>query len=246
MNKRLIFTASAIVLAAGFAFFVPRAAPNARPQTSLSALAGAPLETYGARAARPAAQTALRSLRSAMVVYVAGEVTRAGVYRLPASARVGDALRSAGGATAAADLVAVNLAAPLADGEEVVVPARGASNDVAPAAGPPSFASTARGQSTRGPRRAHRKRRKHAHRSSSAMVPNASISDLASTPAVDVNLADAAALEDLPGIGQSLAERIVAYRSINGPFSTIDDLLDVNGITDSRLQEIAPYIVVAK
>jgi competence protein ComEA len=62
---------------------------------------------------------------SDVVVDVAGAVERPGVYRLPAGSRVEDAVRRAGGATAQAELEAVNRAARLADGQQVVVPERG-------------------------------------------------------------------------------------------------------------------------
>lgn len=60
-----------------------------------------------------------------VVVDVTGEVARPGVYRLPAGARVTDAVGRAGGATGGALLEAINLAARLADGQQVVVPRRG-------------------------------------------------------------------------------------------------------------------------
>jgi competence protein ComEA len=59
-----------------------------------------------------------------LVVDVTGEVGRPGVYRLPAGSRVDDAVERAGGATGGAEMEAVNLAARLADGQQVVVPAR--------------------------------------------------------------------------------------------------------------------------
>ena len=59
-----------------------------------------------------------------VVVDVTGAVARPGVYRLPAGSRVDDAVRRAGGAGARAELEAVNLAARLADGQQVVVPER--------------------------------------------------------------------------------------------------------------------------
>ena len=68
-------------------------------------------------------------------VHVAGAVRRPGVYRLRAGARVEDAVRSAGGPTARADVDAINLAAPVEDGRQIVVPQR------APGAGPGSTAT---------------------------------------------------------------------------------------------------------
>jgi len=62
----------------------------------------------------------------ALVVDVAGAVRRPGLYRLARGSRIADAIALAGGFTRRADRVAVNLAAPVADGEEIVVPARGA------------------------------------------------------------------------------------------------------------------------
>jgi competence protein ComEA len=61
------------------------------------------------------------------VVDVAGAVRRAGLYRLPQGSRIADAIARAGGATRHADTNLVNLAAPLADGEQIVVPVRGAA-----------------------------------------------------------------------------------------------------------------------
>lgn len=60
-----------------------------------------------------------------VVVDVTGAVREPGVYRLPVGSRVDDAVRRAGGATGRAELEAVNLAAKLADGQQVVVPERG-------------------------------------------------------------------------------------------------------------------------
>ena len=62
---------------------------------------------------------------SDVVVDVTGAVNRPGVYRLPAGARVNDAVQRAGGATPKAQVEAVNLAARLADGQQVVVPEEG-------------------------------------------------------------------------------------------------------------------------
>jgi competence protein ComEA len=77
-------------------------------------------------AAPPAVLRAEEAPARMLVVHVVGAVRRPGLYRLPEGSRVQDALERAGGPKAKAELAAVNLAAPVADGQQVVVPARGA------------------------------------------------------------------------------------------------------------------------
>lgn len=96
---------------------------------------GAPAVTPLAAPARPAKPAAAKLL----VIDVAGAVRQPGLYRLRAGSRIDDAIAAAGGVTAKAQLDAVNLAAPIADGEQIVVPGRGAVG--APAATPPTAGS---------------------------------------------------------------------------------------------------------
>lgn len=67
-------------------------------------------------------------------------------------------------------------------------------------------------------------------------------SDAAPIDRVDLNSADVAELERLPGIGRRFAERIVAFREQNGPFAALDDLLDVNGLSERVVDELEPYV----
>jgi competence protein ComEA len=76
-----------------------------------------------------------------VVVHVAGAVRRPGVYRLPAGARVTDAVKRAGGLAPGALEDAINLAARLSDGQQVVVPARGAAAATGASEGPISLGS---------------------------------------------------------------------------------------------------------
>jgi len=136
-------------------------------------------------------------------VHVDGRVRLPGLYVLPSGSRVVDAVASAGGFAEDADRAGVNLARVVADGEQLVVPAKGAA--------PPAGAAAA--EETAG--------------------------DL-----IDLNTADAPALEGLPRIGPALAERIITWRDENGRFASVDDLLAVPGIGDKMLEGIRPHVRV--
>lgn len=212
-QRHLLIAAGAVCAAAVLAWAGLHRAPAPEPAFAL----GEP------RASAPQARP---SPPGAIVVYVAGEVAHPGVYRLEAGRRVDDALRAAGPPKADADLVAVNLAAPLEDGEEIAVPVH---------AGP----ARARGQRPALRTAKHHRQRKAASRSRRAPKRTAQID-----APLDLNTADVSALAALPGVGQSLAERIVGFREANGPFASVDGLADVNGITEGRLEKLLPYLVV--
>jgi competence protein ComEA len=63
---------------------------------------------------------------------------------------------------------------------------------------------------------------------------------------IDINTADGAALESVPGIGKSLSQRILAFREKNGPFQSVDDLLKVQGIGEKSIEKLRPYLTVSK
>ncbi len=58
---------------------------------------------------------------------------------------------------------------------------------------------------------------------------------------ININTADARTLEDLPGVGPALAERIIRYREQNGPFSTVEELTNVSGIGEKTLEGLRDY-----
>lgn len=166
--------------------------------------------------------------RQQTLVYVAGAVVHPGVYALSGDARAQDALAKAGGPAHDADLLAVNLAAHVADGDEIAVPRQGEAR-------PASAARSAqRRTASSGTRRARRRPRRSAAVADAGVVANAQT--------VDLNTADARALAELPGIGQTLAERIVEFRTLNGPFASVDGLADVAGITPQRLDTLTPLL----
>ncbi|PZN12274.1 MAG: hypothetical protein DIU69_04160 [Bacillota bacterium] len=150
---------------------------------------------------------------AAVVVHVAGAVAKPGVYRLPAGARVMDAIEAAGGPSPQAELHALNLAAPLEDGTRIQVPTR---EEVASG----RFTPPAPGGDRVGP-----------------VAPQDGGRLL-----VDINRAGVDELEQLPGIGPALAQRIVADRQVNGPFRRPEDLARVSGIGEKKLAQLLPYI----
>jgi competence protein ComEA len=152
------------------------------------------------------ATTSTSAVPADLVVHVAGAVVRPGVLHLPAGARVIDAVAAAGGLTPEADGTRLNLAAPVADGTRVYVPAVG---EVLSAGADPIVAD-----------------------------PGASPGPL------DLNAADEAALDALPGIGPATAKAIVAHRAEIGRFTSIDQLLDVRGIGPAKLEELRPLVTV--
>jgi competence protein ComEA len=155
----------------------------------------------GAAAGRPQAPlVAAPREASGVVVHVAGAVRRPGVYRLRAGARVRDAVERAGGAGRGADAGAVNLAAKVADGQQVVVPRR----TPAPASGGPAAAGAA------GP--------------------------------VSLSSATAEQLDALDGVGPATAQKILAWRTQHGGFSSVDDLAQVPGIGPKKLEALRPQL----
>ena len=61
---------------------------------------------------------------------------------------------------------------------------------------------------------------------------------------IDINTADAAALQGLPGIGETKAAAIIAHRDANGPFASVDDLTNVKGIGEKTLEKLKEQITV--
>ena len=147
-----------------------------------------------------------------LVIHVVGAVRRPGLYRLPQGSRYDDAVEKAGGATRKADLALINLAAPLSDGIQVVVPTR------APAAAPGAGGSGSGAASLGGAG------------SSAAAGP------------VHLNTATLEELDALPGVGPVTAQKILDYRQEHGAFTSVDQLDDISGIGPKRLASLRDVV----
>ncbi len=144
-----------------------------------------------------------------VVVDVVGQVNAPGLLTLPDGSRVADAVTAAGGATAGAELSAVNLARLLVDGEQLRIPAPGEVVAPAPAA-----------------------------------VTGAGPAGVSADGLVNLNTADSATLETLPGVGPALAGRILDWRESNGAFASVDELDEVTGIGPAMLAKLRDLVTV--
>jgi len=144
------------------------------------------------------------------VVQVSGAIVNPGVYELPAGSRVRDAVLAAGGLAAEADASAINLAALLEDGQNIVIQAKITID--------PLFAQKS--------------------------APLSVTVEPASSRSININTAALEELVDLPDIGPVIAQSIIDFRTTNGPFTAIEEIMKVSGIGQVTFEKIKGLITV--
>jgi competence protein ComEA len=152
-------------------------------------------------------------------VFVNGQVAAPAVYELPPQSIVEQAVEAAGGFTAEANTAMVNLAQALNDGAQVYIPALDEVVD-----GPVTVVRDAA--------------------SSTTSSDDASGGTTGAGQPININTATAAELDELPGIGPSTAQKILDHRNENGPFATIEAIMDVSGIGEAKFDQIRELITV--
>ena len=162
--------------------------------------AGAPVQVRRAGPAAGAGAGAGKSAQGTIYVHVAGAVRAPGLLKLAPGARVATAVSRAGGPGPKADLSGVNLAAKLEDGQQVLVPVRGAA---------PAASGTAGGPA------------------------------LAGAPEQSLATATVEQLDQVDGIGPTLAQRIVEYRTEHNGFRSLGELREVEGIGEKRFETLS-------
>ncbi|OBF96152.1 competence protein ComEA-like protein with helix-hairpin-helix repeat region [Mycolicibacterium flavescens] len=158
-----------------------------------------------------------------VVVSVVGLVHKPGLVTLAQGARIADALTAAGGPLDGADLVGLNMARRIADGEQIVV-------GIAPAAGEPAAMGSSVSTGVAAP--------------ASTNTPSTGDSGAPAGGTVDLNTATVEQLDTLPGIGPVTAAAIVAWRDANGRFTSVEQLGDVDGIGPARLEKLRDLVHV--
>lgn len=150
-----------------------------------------------------------------VIVHITGAVRTPGIVKLPEGARIEDAIDKAGGLTEDADISDVNLAYVLEDGIKIKIPTI-----------------------------SEEKNEEIIINSSGEGIVEKEISNNSENKIININKANETDLQTLPGIGASLAGRIVEYRNSNGKFNEIEDIKNVSGIGESKYENIKNLICV--
>lgn len=179
-----------------------------------------PVEMVSSQVPRPSGSQAPLPDAPA-VVSVVGLVHQPGLVTLAPGSRIADAVAAAGGALNGADLIGLNLAGRVADGQQIVV-------GVATPAGQPAVLGSSVTSSG----------------ASASTAPTEMTGDKDSTAPIDLNTATAEQLDALPGVGPVTAAAIVAWRAAHGKFSNVDELGDVDGIGPARLERLRALVKV--
>lgn len=154
-----------------------------------------------------------------IIVHITGEVKYWGVLELERGSRIIDAVNKAGGFTDEADTEKVNLAYELTDGVKVYIPSKNVDKE--------SNITTQEYITTE---------------SGDNEIVEETEMKQSSNILVNINEATQTELETLPGIGPSIALKIISYRKENGKFSTIEDIKNVSGIGENKFESIKDLI----
>jgi competence protein ComEA len=161
---------------------------------------------------------------TALTIYLTGAIINPGVYELRQGARLNDAVGLAGGLAEGSAVNYINLAVVLQDGQHLHIPFQEEIESGEAArieAGGATGATGISGATDSGSAGLNQGEQK-----------------------VNINTADNAQLESLPGIGVATAQRIIDYREKNGLFESIEELKDVSGIGEKKYAELADKVCV--
>lgn len=176
----------------------------------------------------PSAVTSGESVMNTLFIHIRGAVKAPGVYKLPAGSRVFEAVTAAGGFAEEADEDYVNLVLPLEDGCQLTIPTKEQTAGAGEALKKEMTAEPGIGPAD------SINKTNHSNKAGSA----------GSSGTVNLNTADISLLCTLPGIGETRAEAIIAYREANGGFKAIEDIMQVEGIKEGTFKKLKDKISV--
>ena len=166
-----------------------------------------------------------------IVVHISGAVNIEGIVELEAGSRIANAIEKAGGVKENADMTDINLAYPLEDGMKIHIPTKEeteANKNNENMIDESYIISSSGGVSSK-------EDTNSIQGSSKSTTSNAK---------VNINTATQEELDTLPGIGPSIASKIIDYREQNGKFNSIEEIKEVSGIGDAKYEKIKDSITI--
>ena len=157
-----------------------------------------------------------------MAIHVTGEVKNPGVVKVKQGSRIEDIIEAAGGLTENADITNVNLAFEVEDGMKIRIPSNDEDNE--------NEGNIIEHYITQD--------------SGKGVIVSEDKSSENLSSVININTANETELEQLPGIGASIAGRIIDYRNKNGKFKAIEDIKNVTGIGETKFEKIKDLIKV--
>lgn len=190
-------------------------------------------------------------------VYITGEVQKPGVYEMMPGDRINDVIKLAGGETEFADLSQLELALRVQDEMHIVIPSRPPTPDASATSSEatltphtttttsPAGGITVPVRRTVAPSGSQKQPAPAPVRPTVAPAPaRTTVAPAPAKPAgkVNLNTSNQADLESLPGIGPVLAQRIIEYRTKNGPFKTLNDVVKVQGVSKNTVEKFKDLV----
>lgn len=170
-----------------------------------------------------------KETQETIIVHVSGAVNIEGIVELDSGSRIANAIEKAGGVKENADMTDINLAYPLEDGMKIHIPTKEETSANNENTSIESYVTSSSGGV-------------NSKESTNSTQGNSTTNT--SSKKVNINTASQEELDSLPGIGPSIATKIIDYREQNGKFNSIEEIKEVSGIGDAKYDKIKDSITV--
>lgn len=163
---------------------------------------------------------------SKIFIHVTGAVNNEGVVEIKEGSRIADAVEAANGFSEDADISQINLAYQLEDGQKIYIPR---IND----------------EKINGEEKVLQKEYVTDEAGDDIIIEDETLNIKSKeNEKININTADQSGLEEILGVGEATAQKIIEYRKLNGKFKTIEDIKNVSGIGDSKFENMKEKICV--